>query len=119
PSHLDILNHIGPIERLSGLTHCIVVGGESVSGAHLAPWRQHIPQTKLIIHYGPTETTCGSTTYDLQATDLDHGTIPIGRPIWNTRVYVFDGGLEPVAAGVCVEPSTAGAGVGRGFLCRA
>src|SRR5262245_63592365 len=59
-SHLDFLNHIGPIERLSGLTHCIVVGGEGVSGAHLAPWRQHIPQTKLIIHYGPTETTCGS-----------------------------------------------------------
>src|SRR5205814_5280984 len=35
PSHLDILNHIGPIEDLAGLTRCIVVGGESVTGAHL------------------------------------------------------------------------------------
>ena len=37
PSHLDILNQSVPIEGLSGLTHCIVVGGESVSGAHVAP----------------------------------------------------------------------------------
>ena len=65
PSHLDMLNHSGPIERLAGLTHCIVVGGESVTGGHVAPWRRHMPQTRVIIHYGPTETTCGSTTYEL------------------------------------------------------
>src|SRR5262249_15095745 len=112
-------NHIGPIERLSGLTHCIVVAGQSVSDAHIAHYRQHLPQTKLIIHYGPTETTCGSTTYDLQATDPDHGTMPIGRPSWNKRVYVLDGGLEPVAAGVCGELYIAGAGLARGYLGRA
>ena len=108
PSHLDILNNIGPIERLSRLTHCIVVGGESVTGAHLAPWRRHVPQTQIIIHYGPTETTCGSTTYELQSTDPDDGVMPIGRPIWNTRVYVLDGGLEPVPAGVSGELYIAG-----------
>ena len=90
PSHLEILNQSGPIEGLAGLTHCIVVGGESVSGAHVAPWRRHIPQTRLIIHYGPTETTCGSTTYELQSSDPDDGTMPIGRPISNTQVYVLD-----------------------------
>src|SRR5262249_20586036 len=116
PSHLDILNHIGPIEDLAGLTRCIVVGGESVTGAHLAPWRRHLPQTRLIVHYGPTETTCGSTTYNLQSSDSDDGTMPIGRPIWNTRVYVLDGGLEPVAAGVCGELYIAGAGLARGYL---
>ncbi len=118
PSHLDILNQSGPIERLSGLTHCIVVGGESVSGAHLAPWRRQIPQTKLIIHYGPTETTCGSTTYDLRSDDPDQDIMPIGRPIANTRVYVLDGWLQPVAAGVCGELYIAGAGLARGYLGR-
>ena len=119
PSHLDILNHSGPIEGLSGLTHCIVVGGESVTGAHVAPWRRHIPQTQIIIHYGPTETTCGSTTYELQPSDPDHGTMPIGRPIWNTQVYVLDGCLQPVPAGVSGELYIAGAGLARGYLGRA
>ncbi len=118
PSHLDMLNHVGPIERLSRLTNCIVVGGESVTGAHLAPWRRHIPQTQIIMHYGPTETTCVSTTYELQSSDPDDGVMPIGRPIWNTRVYVLDGGLEPVPAGVSGELYIAGCGSGAG-LCGA
>src|SRR3954471_18267841 len=119
PSHLDMLNHVGPIERLSRLTNCIVVGGESVTGAHLAPWRRHIPQTQIIIHYGPTETTCGSTTYELQSSDPDDGVMPIGRPIWNTQVYVLDGGLEPVPAGVSGELYIAGSGLARGYVGRA
>ena len=119
PSHLDILNQSGPLERLSRLTRCIVVGGESVSGMHVAPWRRHIPETRIVIHYGPTETTCGSTTYELHSREPDHGTMPIGRPIWNTRVYVLDGGLEPVPAGVSGELYIAGAGLARGYLGRA
>src|SRR6266478_3790721 len=65
--------------------------------------------------YGPSETTIWSLTAQLQK---DEDTIPIGRPIANTWVYILDGYGEPVPIGVCGELYIGGVGVARGYLKR-
>ena len=72
----------------------------------------------LVNLYGPTETTIQITSHSLRDTDLHDAAAPIGRPIWNTRVYVLDSGLEPVPAGVSGELYIAGSGLARGYVGR-
>ncbi|MET9888581.1 condensation domain-containing protein, partial [Streptomyces sp. NPDC006430] len=70
-------------------------------------------------HYGPTETTIGVTTTLLTPEQASGGVAPIGSPISNTRVYVLDQWLSPVAPGVVGELYVAGAGLARGYVGRA
>jgi len=66
--------------------------------------------------YGPTETTVWSTTYPV--TDTSRHSIPIGRPLGNTQIYILDRNLNPVPIGVPGELHIGGDGVARGYLNR-
>ena len=96
---------------LQGLT--ILVGGEPLSERLSAALRTI--GRRVLNLYGPTETTIWSA---LQEVDAD-GAPPIGRPIWNTQVYVLDGSLSPVPAGVIGELYVSGLGLARGYVGRA
>lgn len=89
-----------------------LVGGEALPAdlAHMMRALGH-PVTNL---YGPTETTVWSTCMRLDGADLD--SVPIGRPIANTQVYVLDRMLQPVPPGMIGELYIAGAGVAKGYL---
>ncbi|WP_133169272.1 non-ribosomal peptide synthetase, partial [Streptomyces sp. MH60] len=89
----------------------VLVGGEALP-ADLA--EALVQRAKSVINlYGPTETTIWSTEWPVTA---DGARRPrIGRPIANTRVYVLDGALRPVPAGVPGELYIAGDGVVRGY----
>ncbi|MFI9814180.1 non-ribosomal peptide synthetase [Saccharothrix variisporea] len=67
--------------------------------------------------YGPTEAAV-DVTYWPVAESAGSGTVPIGRPVWNTRVYVLDRHLRPVPAGTPGELYLAGAQLARGYLNR-
>ncbi|MBN1451246.1 MAG: amino acid adenylation domain-containing protein [Anaerolineales bacterium] len=70
--------------------------------------------------YGPTETTIWSMIY--QVTSMDNrgisNTVPIGKPIANTQIYILDSNLQPVPIGVIGDLYIGGAGVSHGYLNR-
>ncbi|MCC7358230.1 MAG: amino acid adenylation domain-containing protein [Anaerolineales bacterium] len=69
--------------------------------------------------YGPTETTIWSTAYHVSAgAHPPTGTVPVGRPIWNTQAYVLDERRQPVPPGVVGELYLGGHGVALGYLGR-
>jgi acyl carrier protein len=72
----------------------------------------------VLNHYGPTETTVGVLTHHITPDTpfTKSGTVPLGRPIANVRLYVLDRHREPVPVGVAGELFIGGAGVSRGYL---
>ena len=96
----------------------LLAGGDVLSAAHVRRVIAARGSGLLINGYGPTEGTTFSACFQVAAPDDLHGSVPIGRPIWNTRVYVLDGGLQPVPAGVAGELYISGAGLARGYLGR-
>jgi amino acid adenylation domain-containing protein len=72
----------------------------------------------LVHCYGPTETTTFATTFEIEHMAQGSYSLPIGRPIANTQVYILDAHLQPVPLGVTGELFIGGAGVARGYLNR-
>jgi amino acid adenylation domain-containing protein len=125
PSHLSALLSVAA--RALPRRH-LILGGEAFPVSLLERIAETGGPCELMNHYGPTETTIGSLTFipaqetgdatadgDFRRTS---DTVPIGRPIANTRVYVLDQSLEPVPVGVGGELYIAGAGLARGYLNR-
>src|SRR6266516_50321 len=118
PTHLQTLSATLLPAEAPGKTRALVIGGEALTMESLAFWRKHAPATRLINEYGPTETVVGCCVYEVGPEDLSSGGTPIGRPIANTRLYVLDEKLEPVAIGAPGQLYVGGDGVARGYLNR-
>ncbi len=94
----------------------LFVGGDALSPKHINLLRSRCKDLRVINGYGPTESTTFTTYYEIQREFAE--TIPIGKPVSNTRVYIFDkfNRLQPI--GVAGELCIAGDGLARGYLNR-
>jgi amino acid adenylation domain-containing protein len=118
PPHLKVLSHEIPAVESAGRTRAFIVGGENLLAADIAFWRRWAPETALVNEYGPTETTVGCCTYRVPRDFRDTGSVPIGKPIANTKLYVLDGYLNPLPPGVPGELYIGGDGVAAGYFNR-
>lgn len=114
------LFHLMVDERLDDLrgVRQLLAGGDVLSVAQVRKFLRGAPASRLINGYGPTENTTFTCCHSIGEADLAGGSVPIGRPIANTRVYVLDAELRPVPVGVPGELYTGGDGLARGYLNR-
>ena len=115
PSMLSVFldaGHRGPGVAL----RAVVCGGEELPARVRDRFAALWPGVALHSFYGPTETTVAVTATRCRAGD--GAVVPIGRPGSNTAVFVLDGWLAPVPAGVTGELYVAGVQLARGYLNR-
>ncbi len=119
PTHITFSPTILSGMAQDALADCgnVMVAGEACLPALAATWA---PGRRMINAYGPTEATvdtlyweCGSGPDGFEDTS-----VPVGRPLSNTRVYILDAALHPVPPGVTGELYISGDGLARGYLGR-
>ncbi|MER5964376.1 amino acid adenylation domain-containing protein, partial [Streptomyces sp. NPDC002057] len=93
-------------------------GGDVVPPEAVRRVMDTCPNLTVVNAYGPTETTTFATSHTLHRPFDYDGSLPIGRPLDNTRLHVLDDHLGLVAPGVPGELYIAGAGLARGYLGR-
>ena len=97
----------------------LLAGGEALSVHHVMRIQQALPELAVINGYGPTECTTFATTYRVPANlDQQVRSIPIGKPIPATSVYIVSPRLELVPFGLVGELCVGGRGLARGYLRR-
>ncbi len=120
PTHLRTLVATGTEAVLP--RKLLVLGGESSSWEWIKRWREGSPACEIWNHYGPTECTVGVCAYHASSVLADpsktRGSVPLGRPLDHSCLYVLDDQWELSPIGVVGDLYISGAGVGRGYLGR-
>lgn len=97
----------------------VLSGGEALTSTAAAEIQAALPRCQLWNTYGPTETTVGITCWLYDPTSAgSSNTIPIGRGIHNSRLYVLNSNMQPVAIGVPGQLFISGVCVSGGYLNR-
>jgi len=96
----------------------LLAGGDVLSVPHVYKFLQTLGNCQLINGYGPTENTTFTCCYQIPTSNSLDVSVPIGKPIANTQIYILDRHLQPVPIGVPGELCIGGDGLARGYLNR-
>ncbi|MBA2673524.1 amino acid adenylation domain-containing protein, partial [Ramlibacter sp.] len=118
PAHLEVLGQRLLAQGARSTVDVFVVGGEALAPSTVALWQRLQPGVRIVNEYGPTETVVGCIVHDVPQDADASRSVPIGRPIANTRIYVLDANGQPTPVGVPGEIHIGGDGVARGYLNR-
>ncbi|QDL10800.1 non-ribosomal peptide synthetase [Brasilonema octagenarum UFV-E1] len=120
PSHLaSLLTSSSPKSILPRKR--LILGGEATSWELIEQIQRYAQDCQIFNHYGPTEATVGVLTYLVELNDdlscnQKSKTVPLGRSIRNTQVYVLEENLQPAPIGVSGEIYIGGTTLARCYL---
>lgn len=100
-----------------GTLKSVLFGGEAVDPKWVRAVLECNPPKRLLHVYGPTENTTFSTWHEVKEVG-EEGTVPIGRPIANSTLYVLSPEMQPVPVGVPGEVYVGGDGLAAGYWRR-
>jgi amino acid adenylation domain-containing protein len=104
----------GGIEKLQGVRQ-LLAGGDVLSVPHVETAARKLAGCQVINGYGPTENTTFTCCERVTANSIGHS-VPIGRPIANTKVFVLSSDMQLVPVGIAGELFIGGDGLARGYL---
>ena len=110
--HLMVDTHLDALRGLQEL----LTGGDVLSVPHAKRVVAELKSCRLINCYGPTENTTFTSWYAIDNPAAINGSVPIGRAISNSYVYVLDPHLNPTPVGIPGELYIGGDGLARGYL---
>ncbi|MGB0521651.1 MAG: amino acid adenylation domain-containing protein [Flammeovirgaceae bacterium] len=96
----------------------VIFGGEALQPSKLKPWKERLPDCKLINMYGITETTVHVTYKEIGLAEIAQGTSNIGKPIPTLSCYILDKHMQLMPQGAIGELYVGGAGLARAYLKR-
>ncbi len=118
PTHISQMNMVFNSEITEIPVKHFIVGGEVLYQKEVKNfWELIKDQPKIHNVYGPTECCVDSTAYLINPLELtDSGTVTIGSPLANERIYILGRNLEMLPVGAVGEIFISGAGMARGYL---
>ena len=95
----------------------VLTGGEVISIDHVRMLKQKFPEIEIIHVYGPTENTTFTTFFPITGSlDVNLNTIPIGKAISGTEVFILGKDLLPIGLGDVGEIYTGGLGTALKYI---